>query len=247
MLLDLVTLETFFGENNSFKAYTIAHLLPLLFYVIVGWIWISRSKSWSIERKTKSAFLFSIFLMFLVLFHIFVKVFSGSFLYSKDLPFHLCNLLTFILPIAIYANKKWLNGILYFWILVGTFQALLTPDLKEGFPHFVYFRFWTVHSGLVLIVLFALARLEWRVEKKHIIYAVLFANVFLALSFIVNYYSGGNYFYSIKKPDAATLLDYLGEWPWYLINGQFVMLILFCIYYIPMFFIEKRNINKVGK
>jgi len=246
MFLDLVTLDSFFGEDNSFRVYSIAHLLPLLFFVLMGWIWINRSKTWTMERRTKSAFVFSIFLMSLVIFHILVKVFLGSFEYSKDLPFHLCNLLTFILPLAIYLKKKWLNGVLYFWILVGTFQALLTPDLKEGFPHFVYFRFWTVHAGLVIIVLFALARLDWKVEKQHIIYAVLFANVFLALSLVVNYYSGGNYFYSLKKPDAATLLDYLGDWPWYLLNGQFVMLILFCIYYIPMFIMERRKVNKVN-
>ena len=112
--------------------------------------------------------------------------------------------------------------------------------------YFVYFRFWTVHAGLVIIVLFALARLDWKVEKQHIIYAVLFANVFLALSLVVNYYSGGNYFYSLKKPDAATLLDYLGDWPWYLLNGQFVMLILYCIYYIPMYIMERRKVNKVN-
>lgn len=102
------------------------------------------------------------------------------------------NLLGTIIAFSHLFEKKWLNGVLYFWILVGTFQALLTPDLKEGFPHFVYFRFWTVHAGLVIIVLFALARLDWKVEKQHIIYAVLFANVFLALSLVVNYYSGGS-------------------------------------------------------
>lgn len=233
--------ELLFGFNDSFKSYTVEHLLPLCFFMLSGFLWIRVSKSWSEERCRKSAFRFSIFLMSLVLMYMMIKIMRSEFNPSTDLPFHLCNLLTFILPIALIKNKKWLNGVLYFWILVGTFQALVTPDLKEGFPHFIYFRFWTVHAGLVMIVIFSLLRLNWKVEFRHVFYAVLSANVFLLFSFIVNYFTEGNYFYSMHKPSSASLLDYLGDWPYYLINGQLVMLLLFLIYYLPVYLIQRMK------
>ena len=231
--------DQLFGINTSFKAYTLAHYLPLLIFSVLLWLWIYFSKNWSYKSCKTSAFLAAIFLEVLVVFHVCVRLCSDDFKAATDLPFHLCNLLTFIVPIALLVNRSWLNGVLYFWILVGTFQALLTPDLKEGFPHYIYFRFWTVHAGLVMIVLFSLARLNWKIEFKHILYAGLFANIFIGLSFVINYMTGGNYFYSVHKPKAATILDYLGEWPWYLLWGQLVMMGLFAIYYIPIHFYNK--------
>ena len=42
-----------------------------------------------------------------------------------------------------------------------------------------------------------------------------------------------NYGYTLHKPHAPTLLDYLGPWPWYIIGAEGVALIMFLMLYSP--------------
>ncbi|WP_290698864.1 hypothetical protein [Lacinutrix sp.] len=39
-----------------------------------------------------------------------------------------------------------------FWIIAGTSQAVITPDISIGFPSFDYFRYWIAHLGLLIII-----------------------------------------------------------------------------------------------
>lgn len=223
LLLDLV-----------FRRFSFFHLIPIILFTLMCWYVI-----WKIPHKNTKfhhtfQLYFSLSIMFITLLYACIKIISGTFDIKEDLPFHLCNFLTIIYPFFAFFKKRWLFGILYFWVLVGTFQAILTPDLKENFPHPIYFKYWIVHCGLVVLVLHALIVLKFKVYYQDLRSAIVGANVYLIFSIIINMLSGGNYFFSMRKPDAASLLDYLGPWPWYLFTGQIVMLILFYMYYLPV-------------
>ena len=43
--------------------------------------------------------------------------------------------------------------IVYFFVLAGTLQAIITPDPDGGFPNYGFFKYWFVHCGLVLVVI----------------------------------------------------------------------------------------------
>ncbi|MBK8451598.1 MAG: TIGR02206 family membrane protein [Saprospiraceae bacterium] len=118
-------------------------------------------------------------------------------------------------------------GILYFWILAGTLQAVITPDLKEQFPHYIYFRYWWIHCGMISLIFYGLFVFKWKIYWIDIKNAIIGANVYLVFSILVNLLTGGNYFFSMRKPESASLLDHLGPWPWYLFTGQIVMAALF--------------------
>ena len=47
------------------------------------------------------------------------------------------------------------NSILFFWIIAGTLQGVITPDIVYGFPVFDYFRYWIVHLGLLITMFYA--------------------------------------------------------------------------------------------
>jgi hypothetical integral membrane protein (TIGR02206 family) len=233
--------DLFFGDYTGFQPFSISHLIPIIFFVVSTILWIRVARNWNEERQFQSAFLFSLSLAFAVLLWMFHKKYTGKFDIREDLPFHLCDILTLVIPVALYYRSRWFFAVLYFWVLAGTLQAVITPDLKQPFPHFMYFRYWWIHCGMISLVIFCLATFRWQIYFRDIKNAMIGANVYLVFSVGINLITDGNYFFVMRKPDAVTLLDFLGPWPWYLITAQLVMLVSFLIYYLPVYWLQKKR------
>ena len=166
---------------------------------------------------------------------------DGTFSIQTELPFHLCRLLAFMLPFIMYfKNRKWF-GITYFFIVVGTLQALLTPDLPQAAPHYSYASYWILHGVLIYLPIYCIVVYDFKINKKDFINAVIAVNIYLVLTLIVNFAIGSNYFYTSHKPPSASLLDFLGPWPWYIISVELLTIIMFVIAWIPFWFGKKKN------
>ncbi|MBK9642974.1 MAG: TIGR02206 family membrane protein [Saprospiraceae bacterium] len=228
-------------DADLFRAFTLENLLPVLFFTLLCILWIKSSKAYTKVVQIRQALIFSLVLAGTNIILMIFKFTQNNLSLTEDLPFHLCNFLTLVYPVTLIYQSRWFFGILYFWVLVGTFQAILTPELKESFPHPIYFKYWLVHCGLVMLVIHGIFVLNWTVYKKDLFNAIIGANVYLVFSFIVNITFGSNYFYSMHKPKTASLLDYLGPWPWYLISGQLIMVFLFYLYFLPIHLKAKKT------
>ena len=61
--------------------------------------------------------------------------------WQKALPLQLCDWATAAIIVALLTGReRWLE-IAYYWGIGGTAQAILTPDLKYGFPDIHFFSF----------------------------------------------------------------------------------------------------------
>lgn len=161
-----------------------------------------------------------------------------------DLPVYLCDIITVMLPVVVYhRNRKWI-GILYFWALAGTLQALLTPDIDHGFPSFHFFRYFIMHCGIVLTILFVVIVWKIRIRWRDWFNAVLFAQLYLLVIHVYNQVMDTNYSYTIKKPDGTTVLDLFGEWPWYILGGELMMVFLFTLLMLPFAFKQRLTVEE---
>ena len=145
----------------------------------------------------------------------------------------MCRLVTFILPLMILGQKRRLFGVLYFWVLAGTTQAILTPDIEMGFPSYEYIRYWILHLLLVFLIIYSLIIFKFRPQKKDLWLAVLWAQVYLVCTLPINWWLDANYGYTMHKPSVGSIADYMGEWPWYILTGELIMLIFFLLLYLP--------------
>ncbi len=136
---------------------------------------------------------------------------------EKTLPLQLCDLASGVAVYALWTRRRWAAALTYFWGLTLTSQAILTPDLAADFPDPIFILFWAMHVLVVWAAVYLVWALglgpDWR--RYRIALAVTAA---WAISvYVFNVLAGTNYGYLNAKPNAASALDLLGPWPWYVL------------------------------
>jgi hypothetical integral membrane protein (TIGR02206 family) len=231
-----------FDTSNRFVAFTSMHWHPILYATLFMSASIVFAKYYLKER---SKILFGTALAIIpalcVLSRIMFTSIEGIFTIQEELPLHLCRLLALLLPFVIYYKNKTWFGITYFFTIVGTLQALLTPDLPQAAPHYSYASYWILHGILIYLPIYCIVVFGFRVGRKDFINAVIAGNVYLVLTLIVNFTIGSNYFYTSHKPPSASLLDFLGPWPWYILVVEVLTIALFVLAWMPFWFVDKKN------
>jgi hypothetical integral membrane protein (TIGR02206 family) len=139
----------------------------------------------------------------------------GQWNLQTSLPIQLCDLASLVAVYALWTHRRWAAALTYFWGITLTSQAILTPDLAADFPHPIYLLFWVMHIGTVLAAVHLVwgrgVQPDWRGYRVAIAVTACWAVSVISLNVVV----GTNYGYLNRKPAAATVLDLLGPWPWY--------------------------------
>jgi|TARA_B110000908_G_scaffold119202_1_gene139685 hypothetical integral membrane protein (TIGR02206 family) len=233
-------MDFFLKENNGFTPFSMQHLLVLLFFICFGAILIIYTKKQKERTQTKIGNILAFSIFFTVLLGTVLNMFKDDFNYQEDLPLHLCSLLAILIP-SLSLTKKFLYFEIYFFlILAGTFQSIITPD-EYNYLNFSFFRYWFVHAGLIIFMLFAVFIYKMRPTIRSVWKSFLAMQVYLLFTYVVNYFLGSNYFYTNRKPKAATLLDFFGEWPQYIFVVELLTIPFFLLIYAPFYFTRKKN------
>ena len=78
-------------------------------------------------------------------------------------------------------------------------------------------------------------------DRRSLLKAFAWLQGYAAMIFIANLLIGSNYFYIMRKPPTASLLDVLGPWPWYLLVCEALAFVLFLLVYAPVWFLRRRS------
>ncbi len=153
---------------------------------------------------------------------------------SDSLPLHLCDAAIILGAVMLSVRSFLLFELIYFWGIGGSLQALLTPDIvRYNFPHFLYFQFFTAHTAIVIAVLYMVLVEGYRPYHSSIWKVFLMTNLYMLVVAPINLLVDGNYLFICEKPAGATLMDYLGPWPWYILSLEPIAVAVFYICYLP--------------
>lgn len=233
-------IETLFGSYPPFKAFSFEHFAPLIFFGFFSIVLFHIAKSKQTDQQWKIGFSLAMIPPFMITVLMVAKLLLGTFSLQTDLPLHICNFMAFFLPFMMLYKSQKLYDIFYYFILGGTMQALLTPDLSEGFPHWVYFKYWTDHSIMVILIAYCWFILKLRPSKNSILLAALVATSYLVFAHLINMGLDSNYFFTMHKPAGSSVLDYFGPWPIYLLCTHLLGILVFCLLYIPVWRFHKK-------
>ena len=219
---------------GSFKLFSPSHVMALLVIAVVDFVLIYWLKHFKTE-KSDPVIRYTLATM-LILQELSLNIwrlFCGQWRMGTSLPLHLCGA-AIVLGAFMLINKNYrLYEIVYFWGLGGAIQALLQPDITYPFPHYRFFQFFVSHGLIVTVSLYGTFSFNFRPRLKSVLRVFGITNIYLV--FIVGFYYifDGNYLFICHKPETASLLDFFGPWPWYVLVLEVVAFISFFIYYLP--------------
>jgi len=211
--------------TSSFAMFSVAHIavLGVLCLAIVA-LYIFRKKG-PVPRKYERLFALSLLAME-VLYHVWM-VATGRWALASSLPLELCSISLLVTIVLLWTGNRHLIDFVFFAGIGGAIQAMLTPVLDLGFPHFRYFHFFYTHIGIILTALYFTWMKGYRPTFKGVLKTMLALNLLLPLLFAVNYLFQGNYMFLREKPYNGSLLDFLGPYPWYILALEGVAFIMF--------------------
>jgi len=149
------------------------------------------------------------------------------------LPFHLCGMSVFLVPVMLITRNQLLLEVLYYWGLGGALISLITPEVAFPFPHFLNVTFFTSHTLIITGVIYAILYYEMRPRPGSIVRVFLITATYAAIVAPLNVLLGTNYLYICKKPAGLSVLDFLGPWPWYLPGMILITCLVFGLLYMP--------------
>lgn len=229
--------EAFLRENDAFRAFTWDHLYVLLAGLIFFAALIVYARRVSATRQVfLGALLAYVILITYLAVFIAVDLLQHGFDPKKHLPLAMCNVCGVTMWLALHKKNYLAYEILFFWIMSATLAACLTPDLRQAFPHYTFFAFWTVHLGLVGGAMYATLvygmRPGFRSAVKSFMALNFYTIIVSSLNWLLSDYDA-NYFYTCRKPEGWSPLNFFGPWPWYLMWGQWLAGVMFLAIYAP--------------
>ncbi|SDG05189.1 conserved hypothetical integral membrane protein TIGR02206 [Fontibacillus panacisegetis] len=247
----MVFLVSIFSSNAvpDFVPFSTAHFITvgimIIFVLSLFWsrMYIRSHRIWRLGIRYGLAFVLLLTQVSLNIWYIAWGVWDVK----HTLPLELCSLSLLLSIVMLCTRNRMLYHVLFFAGICGALQAVLTPNLSYGFPHFRFFEFFAAHTAIILAPLYMTWIEQYRPSWKSIGWSMLFLNLLALIVGILNIALGSNYMFLQHKPDTPSLLDLLGPYPYYLLVEEGIALFMFVVMYAFFFVIPqmfRRNLKR---
>tara|TARA_Y100000748_G_scaffold89045_1_gene73980 strand:- start:11 stop:718 length:708 start_codon:yes stop_codon:yes gene_type:complete len=205
------------------KDWIVANTLSLIYFISIMGIGKILSKK---NRIIFIKYFVYLFITSYTIYH-YLHVVGGTWSIDKRLPFHLCGFSSVITCFILFVKKKqlWFDFLFYAGIL-GGLNALLTPliDFYTG-TNFFYVEYFYSHTSIIILPLYMYYYMDMDLSKLSWLKSFIALNILLVFLMPLDFYIDANYMY-LKEPPAVNHPLVSGKWPYYLINLEFVVVIL---------------------
>jgi hypothetical integral membrane protein (TIGR02206 family) len=228
------------GPEYTFQPYGLPHLTVIFLTIALPFALaaiVRRTKSPRLERAI-IALLSVLLVLNYIAYLIFVRS-LGVVSWQQMLPLQLCDWGMFVVIVAMWTgNQRWFE-VAYFWGIGGTLQAVLTPNLRFGFPDLRFISFFTSHSGIIIGVVFLMLTRRYRPYPMSIVRAFSWSEFYFIVTLIADELTGFNYGFLLHKPEAFSILSFLSDSrPLYLLEMHGVALLFFVGLYAPFAIVD---------
>jgi hypothetical integral membrane protein (TIGR02206 family) len=228
------------SDAPEFHAYGPAHLSVIFLTIAIPFVLaaiVRRTKSDQAEWVT-----ITILSVLLVLNYVAYLVFvrsHGVVRWQDMLPLQMCDWGMLVVIVAMWhRSQRWFE-VAYFWGIGGTLQAVLTPNLRYGFPDLRFFDFFISHCGIIIGVVFLMLTRKYRPYPVSIVRVWLWSELYFVITMLADWYTGFNYGFLLHKPEAFSILSFLSDSrPLYLLQMHGLALIFFCALYAPFAIVD---------
>jgi hypothetical integral membrane protein (TIGR02206 family) len=233
----------------EFQPYGLPHLTVIFLTVVLPFALaapVRRSKSQRIEKAVIAALSAVLILNYLV-YLIFIRS-RGVVDWRQMLPMQMCDWGMVVVIVAMWTGSQRWFEVAYFWGIGGTLQAVLTPNLRYGFPDWRFISFFTSHSGIIVGVVFLMLTRGYRPYPTSIVRVWLWSEFYFVVTLTVDELTGFNYGFLLHKPEAFSILSFLSDSrPMYLLQMHGVALLFFLVLYAPFAVFDATKRGLVGK
>lgn len=222
-----------FSAQREFSAYGPSHLIVLAVFATGAVLLVAIGRRQTESQARILSRVLAVLLLAAFLVALAYKLVDPTL--DTSVPLQLCDIAELAAAYALWSQRHWAFILTYYWGLVLSSQALLTPDIgtpREGapdFPHHLFVTFFTLH----VLVVWAAIYLTWgrrrRPRWRDYRFAVVITLGWVAFTLAFNAVTGTNYGYLNRKPPTASVLDVLGPWPVYLLAEVVIVLIVWAL------------------
>ena len=158
----------------------------------------------------------------------------GRWTIQTMLPLQLCSLMVWFGALMLMTRSYRIYEFVYFIGIGAAIQALATPDLGiYGFPHFRFFQTFLSHGLIITSALYMTFVENMRPTWKSVIRVAIWTNFYVIAIYFLNVTIGTNYLNLIAKPATPSLLDYLPDWPMYILYMELLGIATVLLLYLP--------------
>ena len=162
-----------------------------------------------------------------------IDINNGNWDIYENLPLHLCSISNLITCFILFMPRNQrLFEFLFYCGLWGGLMAILTAQINDyDGSIFKYLQYYSSHGTIILIPLYMFYHLEYKLTKFSWIRVLLILNILMVIIIPFNFEIGSNYMYLSEAPNIKNPLVF-GDWPYYILNWEFFILILFYLSYV---------------
>lgn len=158
---------------------------------------------------------------------------------TLSLPLHICDLVVWLVPIALLAEWRWPRTLVYFWGIGLSAWAFFVPVLERGPASPVFWLFWIGHIQIVGSAVYIGVAMGYRPRFRDLLIAVGAALAYVAVILPFDLLFDLDYGYVGR--DTTSAVARLGDWPARVVLLVPIVTLLFAALWAPWIVLMRRE------